>query len=100
MKRIIIDIKVQNIIEIIRKRRGRIAGFLSKYFLSQERLKEEVESRIVDEIQETVDKTLKIRLFQEGIQARISVKQVDATGPPDVSPPPLHNDQTSQEPDS
>ena len=77
MKRIIIDIDIQNIIEIIKKRKGRISAFLAKYLVSEENVRDEVERKVVDEVERNIEKTLKIKLSQEGIKARLNVRQAD-----------------------
>lgn len=73
MQRITIDIDVQNIHEIIRKRRGRFTSFISRYFVKEEKLRKEVEVRVVDEIQQALENLLPARLKQEGIQAHVSI---------------------------
>jgi len=75
MKRIVIDIDITNILEIVKNRKGRISAFLAKYLLKEETIHNEVESRVVDEIQKNLEKNLKIRLHQEGIKARVNVQQ-------------------------
>ncbi|MBP3192606.1 hypothetical protein [Natronogracilivirga saccharolytica] len=77
MKRIIIDIDIQNILEIIKKRKGRISAFLARYLVREENVREEVERRVVDEVERNIKKTLKIKLNQEGIKARLNVRQAD-----------------------
>ncbi len=75
MKRIIIDIDIQNIIEIVKKRKGRVSAFLAKFFLNEENIHDQVESKVVDEIQKNLEKNLRIRLHQEGIKARMKIHQ-------------------------
>jgi hypothetical protein len=77
MKRIIIDIDIQNIIEIVKKRKGRLSAFFAKYLVKEETIRDEVERRVVDEIQKGLETNLKIRLHQEGIKARVDVRQTD-----------------------
>lgn len=77
MKRIIIDIDIQNIVEIIKKRKGRLSAFFARYFLKEETIREEVEQRVMDEIRKSLESNLKIRLHQEGIRARLDVRQCD-----------------------
>jgi hypothetical protein len=79
MKRIIIDIDIQNVIDIVKKRKGRISAFFAKYVIKEETIREEVERRVVDEIQKGVEMNLKIRLHQEGIKARVNVRQESPT---------------------
>lgn len=75
MQRITIDIDVQNIHEIVRKRSGRFTSFVSRYFMKEEKLRKEVEKRVADEIQQALEKLLPARLQQEGIQAHLSIRQ-------------------------
>ncbi len=77
MKRIIIDIDIKNIIEIVKKRKGRISAFFAKYLIKEDTIREEVERRVVDEVQKNIEQTLKIRLHQEGIKAKLDIRQVD-----------------------
>ncbi|MFO8028452.1 MAG: hypothetical protein R6U28_01200 [Cyclonatronaceae bacterium] len=78
MKRIIIDIDIQNIIEIVKKRKGRLSAFFANYVIREDTIREEVERRVVDEIQKNLEKNLSIRLHQEGIKARLDVRQSNA----------------------
>ena len=80
MKRITIDIDIQNIIEIVKKRKGRISAFFAKYLIKEETIRDEVERRVVDEIQKNIEMNLKIRLHQEGIRARVNIRQEDPSG--------------------
>ncbi len=80
MKRITIDIDIQNIIEIVKKRKGRIPAFFAKYLIKEETIRDEVERRVVDEIQKNIEMNLKIRLHQEGIRARVNIRQEDPSG--------------------
>lgn len=80
MKQIIIDIDIQNIIEIVKKRKGRFSAFLAKYLLSEEMIHDEVESRVVREIRDNLEKNLKIRLHQEGIKARLNIREKEHSG--------------------
>lgn len=80
MKRIIIDIDIKNIIEIVKKRKGRISAFFAKYLIKEETIRDEVERRVVDEIQKNIEMNLKIRLHQEGIRARVNIRQEDPSG--------------------
>ena len=75
MKRIIIDIEIDNILEIIKKRKGRISAFFAKYLIKEATVRDEVERRIVDEIQKNIEQNLKIRLHQEGVRAKIKIHQ-------------------------
>ncbi len=75
MKRIIIDIDIQNIIEIVKKRKGRLSAFFAKFLVGEEAIRGEVERRVIDEISKNIEKNLKIRLHQEGIKARLEVYQ-------------------------
>ncbi len=77
MKRIIIDIDIKNIIEIVKKRKGRVSAFLAKYLVKEETIREEVERRVVNEVHKNIEQTLKIRLHQEGIKAKLDIRQVD-----------------------
>ncbi len=77
MKRIIIDIDIKNIIEIVKKRKGRISAFFAKYLIKEDTIREEVERRIVDEVHKNIEQTLKIRLHQEGIKAKLDIRQVE-----------------------
>ncbi len=79
MKRIIIDIDIKNIIEIVKKRKGRISAFFVKYVLKEETVREEVERRVVDEVQKNLEQNLKIRLDQEGVKAELNIRQVDSS---------------------
>ncbi len=88
MKRIIIDIDIQNILDIIKKRKGRLSALFAKYLIKEDTIREEVERRVVDEIQKGVEMNLKIRLHQEGIKARVNIRQ--------ENPPTSHIGQTSQ----
>ncbi len=73
MKRIIIDIDIKNIIEIVKKRKGRLSAFFAKYILHEEIIRDEVERRVVDEVRNNLEKNLKIRLHQEGIKADLNI---------------------------
>ncbi|MDI6400651.1 hypothetical protein QLX67_01500 [Balneolaceae bacterium ANBcel3] len=75
MRRIIIDIEIQNTIEIIRKQKGRFTAFMARLFVKEETLRKEVEDRILDEIQKTIAKNLEIRLHQEGIKANLKIRK-------------------------
>ncbi|MDG5767742.1 hypothetical protein QA596_09715 [Balneolales bacterium ANBcel1] len=75
MKRIIIDIEIKNVIEIVKKRKGRMAAFLAKYFVREEAIHDEVEARVVGEIQKTLEKNIGIRLHEEGIKARVTIRK-------------------------
>ncbi len=77
MKRIIIDIDIKNIIEIVKRRKGRVSAFLAKYLVKEDTIREEVERRVVDEVEKNIEQTLKIRLHQEGIKAKLDIRQVD-----------------------
>ncbi len=88
MKRIIIDIDIQNILDIVKKRKGRLSALFAKYLIKEDTIREEVERRVVDEIQKGMEMNLKIRLHQEGIKARVNVRQ--------ENPSTSRSDQTSQ----
>lgn len=77
MKRIIIDIEIKNILDIIKKRKGRISAFFARYLIKEDTIREEVERRVVDEIQKSIEQTLTIRLQQEGIRAKVKIQQTD-----------------------
>ncbi len=88
MKRIIVDIDIKNVIDIVRKRKGRISAFFAKHVMNEATIREEVERRVVDEIQKGIEMNLKIRLHQEGIKARVDIRQ--------ENPSTSHTGQTSQ----
>lgn len=77
MKRLVIDIDIKNILEIVKKRKGRISAFVAKYFLREEMIHDEVESRVVKEIQKNLEQNLKIRMHQEGIKADLDIRLED-----------------------
>jgi hypothetical protein len=71
MTTITISIDVYNPHEIVKAKKGFFAGLLTKLFVSEKRLKEEVEKKMAEKIIEEMRKNLNEGLTKEGVVAKI-----------------------------
>jgi hypothetical protein len=71
MTTITISIDVFNPHEIVKTKKGFFAGLLTKLFVSEKRLKEEVEKKIAEKIVQEMRNKLNEELSKEGVIAKI-----------------------------
>lgn len=66
-----ISIDVHNAHEIVKSRKGFFAGLLAKFFLSEKKLKQEVEKRMGEKLIEELRNHLNEGLTKEGVEAKV-----------------------------
>ncbi|HYG39105.1 MAG TPA: hypothetical protein VD908_10810 [Cytophagales bacterium] len=71
MTTINITIDVLNPHEIVKKKKGFFAGLLAKFFLSKEKIKQEVEKKICEKIVEELRNHINEGLSNEGVVAKV-----------------------------
>lgn len=74
MPTITIEFEVDNAPEIVRHHKGRFAGFVAKYFMSRQKLKQKVEETICAEVVKGLEENVAQKLAEQGVRARLVVK--------------------------
>lgn len=71
MTTITISIDVYNPHEIVKTKKGLFTGLLAKFFISEKKIKQEVEKKICEKIIEELRRNISDGLSKEGVVARV-----------------------------
>jgi hypothetical protein len=68
-----VQIEVLNSKELVEKKKGKIAKWAASIFIGDKKIKKKVEEQVCAEVVKTLQNTLKAKLREEGVDAKINI---------------------------
>lgn len=75
MRKISIQFDVQNSSDIVKKQKGKLAGFAAGILMSREKLKDKVEDAIAQELVKALQENISEKLAEQGVQATLVIEE-------------------------